>query len=87
VPARPVEQRPQLVLGRFQRFALSRRQVAAGAVDVERQHRHRRAVRIGLASMAVFGRTLERACDRHGIVQFEHTRAQVERIAGFGHML
>src|SRR5882724_6100441 len=45
----------QRVLGAIQHPAPRRRQVLARAVDVERQHRKRGAIRIRLAPLAVFG--------------------------------
>jgi hypothetical protein len=48
---------PQLALGAFQGLAPGGRQVLAGAINIEGQHRQRGAVRIGLAPAAAFRRT------------------------------
>src|SRR5690349_1500677 len=48
-----LEQLAQLVLGLLQRLAAAGREFLAGAVDVEGQHRHRRAQRRRLAPLAV----------------------------------
>jgi hypothetical protein len=50
-----LEQPAQLDLSAFKRLAARRRQILAGAIDVEYQHRKRRAVRVGLASRAPLG--------------------------------
>jgi hypothetical protein len=59
---------PQGILGLLQHLAPARGQGRAGAIDVEREHRHRRTKRIALAPMAAFGRVLQRARNLHRIV-------------------
>src|SRR5262249_18230218 len=58
-----VELRAQLVLGALEDAPAARGELAARAVDVEGEHRHRRPVRIALAPMARLRRALERARD------------------------
>jgi len=53
----------------------------AGAIDVERQHRHRGCVRAGLAPAAAFCGALQRARDAARVVAGEHAAIQRQRIA------
>jgi hypothetical protein len=57
------EERAKLVLGLIEDLAARLAEAFARAVHVERQHRHRGAVGIGLASLAVLGRSLQRRRD------------------------
>src|SRR5271165_7179149 len=59
------------------------RQVSTGAVDVEGQHRHRRAKSARFATIARLRGAFEGAGDLLRALLFEHVRLQVERI-GFG---
>src|SRR5690554_5267218 len=56
----PAESLAQRVLGFFQPLPVGLVEIFAGAIDVEHEHRHRRAERIGLAPLARLGRALER---------------------------
>src|SRR5690242_14154352 len=76
----------QLALGALQRAALPGWQVLAGAVEIEGEHRQRRAIGIGLAAPAALGRALERAGDALGILAGEHTAREIERIAVARHL-
>src|SRR5687767_11911842 len=80
----PAEGLAQLVLGRLQGALARRRQVPAGAVEVEGQHRHRRSVRARLAPPAAFGRALERLCDAAGRAQRENIPLEGQRVAVLG---
>jgi len=71
----------QLVLRRLEHAASPRRQLLAGAVDVERQHRHRRAVRRTLASLAALRRARQRTRDLPWIVLRKHATLQIQRVA------
>ncbi|EGE61051.1 hypothetical protein RHECNPAF_1260029 [Rhizobium etli CNPAF512] len=77
----------QFVLGFFKSGPSFFRQLVAGAVDVEGQHRHGRAEGTGLTAMTLLGRMLDRAGDLLRIVRFEHTFLQVHRVAVFGDVL
>lgn len=81
------EQPPQLVLRRLQPPALACRQRRTRSIDVEREHRHRRAERVRLAPSAPLRRALERPRDAAGIFPREHARIEIQRIARFCHML
>src|SRR5258707_1460189 len=78
---------PQLGLGALQAVALRFRQRLAGAVDIERQHRERRAIGACLAARTAFGRALERSRDSFWISQREDAVRQIERVAFPGHAL
>src|SRR5204863_10135913 len=71
----------------FERLAPSLRELFAGAVDVERQHRHRRAIRLALPSMAPLRRPFERARDGARIGAGEHSAIEIERVARLRDML
>src|SRR5207245_11391338 len=58
--SRPAVQTPQLVLRRVEPGAIRLRQILAGAVDVERQHRHGGLVGATLAPAAAFRRAFQR---------------------------
>src|SRR5712671_6775884 len=76
-----MELRAQRILRALQRAAAGSRQVLAGAVEIESEHRHRGAVGIALAPAACFRRAPQRARERGGIAQLEYTAFQIERIA------
>src|SRR5262245_10474307 len=64
-----------------------RRQGPPGTVDVEGQHRERRAVGIGLPPPAAQRRALERGRDLLRASLGEHAAFEIERIAALGHTL
>src|ERR1051326_5751204 len=80
-------QRPQLVLRRLQPLPAQLGQVLTSAIDVEGQHRHRRAIGVALAAVAVLRRTLQRTGDALGILAREDVGLAVERIALGGHVV
>src|SRR3984893_10256117 len=71
----------QLGLGALQPVALGFRQRLAGAVDIKRQHRQRRAIGAGLAAPTTFRGALQRGRDSLWIPQREDAVLQIERIA------
>src|ERR1700755_1237209 len=75
----------QLDLGALQPLALSLRQRLAGTVDIECQHRQRRAVGAGLAARTVFSRALQRGRDLLRAGEFEDALLEIERVAFAGH--
>src|SRR6185437_2327522 len=77
----------QLGLGAFESIALGFGQLAAGAVDVESQHRKRRSIGARLAARTALGRTLERRGDLLRIGQAEDPVLQIERVALLGDAL
>jgi hypothetical protein len=77
----------QLVLGTFESHPLRGRQMLARSIDVEGEHRHRGAERIGLAPSAALSGALERTRNSPGGVLREDTRLQIQRSARFGHAL
>jgi hypothetical protein len=81
LPSGAPEQLAQLVLGGFETLALGIRQITAGAVDVERQHRHRRRERRQFPTFAAFGRRLQGFRNRARVAPREHPGFEIERIA------
>src|SRR5262249_21730711 len=79
--ARAPAKRAQLVLGALEPAAPVLRQLLPGAVDVEDQHRHRRAERLRLAALAPLRRTAQGAGDRSRIGPGEDARVEVDRVA------
>jgi hypothetical protein len=77
----------QLVLRRFERGAAFGAEPLACAVDVEREHGHRRTERVDLAAAAPVGRALQRLGDRPRALLSEHPGLEIERVAGLGHPL
>src|SRR5579883_1389757 len=71
----------QFDLGPLQGAAAAGRQVLAGAIDVEDQHRQRRTVGSRLAPSAAFGRSSQRRGDAFGVVAAEHAGFEVKSIA------
>src|SRR3979490_1215516 len=76
-----------LGLGGLQPVALRFRQRLAGAVDIKRQHRERRAIGACLAARTALRRALERCRDLLRVSQFEDAVVQIERVAFPGHAL
>lgn len=58
-------------------------QVLAGAVDIEDQHRQRRAIGAGFPAPAVFRRTFQRRGNLRCTGELEHPAIQIERVALF----
>jgi hypothetical protein len=85
--ARPVEQDSKFVLGGLEAGTLNRRQLPAGPVDVEGEHRHRGTERIDLPTLALLGGALERARYPARIREGEHPWLEVQGIAGVGDAL
>jgi hypothetical protein len=71
----------QLILGAFQYPPAHLRQIAAGAIDIEIQHRHGGLVGRALAARTPLGRTLQRLCDAIRAAGFEYRTLEVERVA------
>src|SRR4051812_40198985 len=71
----------------FQSRALRFRQRLAGAVDIEGQHRQRRAIGAALAARTVLRRTLQRCRDLFRTGQFEDALLEIERVAFLCHAL
>jgi hypothetical protein len=61
-------------------------QVLARPIDVERQHRERRAERIGFPSLAAFGRSFQGRGDALGVLPGEDACAQIQGVAAFGNV-
>jgi hypothetical protein len=74
----------QLVFRSHQGLLARRRQVPAGAVDVEGEHRQRGAEWISLAPPAPFGRPLQRGCDALGIARGKHAALEGKRVTLLG---
>src|SRR5437016_5265448 len=75
----------QFELGALQRFLARRWKFPSGAIDVEGQHRQRRAIGTALAAAAAFRRALERARDPFWVPAREHALVEIERVAVLGH--
>src|SRR5438874_5576027 len=71
----------QFVLGALEHALLPLREVLAGAIEVEGQHRHCRAVRRTLAPAAGFRRALQRQRNLMRVVMREDAMLQIERVA------
>ena len=71
----------QFCLRPLQPVTFGFRQVLAGAVDIKRQHRYRRAVCAGFSARALFCRSLQRRGDLPCTAELEHSALQIERIA------
>src|SRR5215470_12004620 len=76
----PPELPAQLALGARQYAAPRRREIGARAIDVETQHRQRRAIRIRLLSTARFSRPLQGCSDLFGILPRENPGLQIKSI-------
>src|SRR6267143_2134125 len=72
---------PELPFRALEHLALRARKALAAAIDVEVQHRHRRAERRALAAPAALGRALERTRDGARAAPREDAALEVERIA------
>jgi hypothetical protein len=70
----------QLLLSTFQRSLALHRHVLAGAIHIERQHRHCRLIRLCFATLASLGRSFERARDTARIAARENTILEREGI-------
>src|SRR5580704_8242815 len=79
--SRPSELLAQFDLRLLQRPAAARGQIPAGAIDVEDQHRQRRAVGLRFAPVAFLRRALERSGDALGVFPGEDAAFQIERTA------
>src|SRR5215471_13874693 len=75
----------ELGLRSLEHTTLTRAQVHSCPIDVERQHRHRRAVRLTLLPMTVLGGPLERSGNLARIPRLEDLPLEIERIALFRH--
>src|SRR5689334_6555941 len=62
------------------------REVPAGSVNIESQHRHCGTERRGLPSAAPLGRALQRLRDVRRFALLEHARLEIERIAFARHL-
>src|SRR2546421_4206296 len=71
---------PELPFRGLEHLALRARQAFAAAIDLEVQHRHRRAERRALAPAAVLRGALERACHRARAALGEHAVLEIERV-------
>jgi hypothetical protein len=81
------ENPPQFVLRGLEAHALGARQVLAGPVHIEGQHRHGRAVGFGLAAPAALGGAPERQCDLLRILPGEDASFEVDGVRRFGDIL
>lgn len=87
IAPRSAKQIPQFFFGLFESLALGLRQIFSCPVDVEVQHRHGGAERIGLAALAVFSGLLERFGNPPRVVVGEYARFEIQRIAALGNPL
>ena len=71
----------ELCLRSLEHASLRRPQLRPRTIHVERQHRHRRSVRIAFSPMAALGGPLERSRDALGVFPREHAAIEVERVA------
>ncbi len=79
----PAKKLPQPSLRPLEDRQPALRQMLAGAVDVEIEHRHGGLEGAGLAAGAGFGRTLEGTGDRRRIFESENALLQIERVTLF----
>ena len=77
----------QLVLGRLEHPFPTVAQSLTGTIDVEGEHRHRRAKRVALATSAAVGRSLQGSRDRARAPLAEDTLLEIQGVAGLGHVL
>jgi hypothetical protein len=80
------EEITQILFGFFQPLALSRRKPGSRPVDIEIQHRHCGAERVGLAATTEFSGSLKGLGDSSRVVEREHVGFQIERVAALGCM-
>ena len=73
--------RPEMLMLTPVGIACARGQIPAGAIDVEDQHRQRRAVGLRFAPVAFLRRALERSGDALGVFPGEDAAFQIERTA------
>src|SRR5690242_16899588 len=71
----------QLDLGALQPIAFRLRQIPARAIDIEGQHRHRRAIGARLAARAPLRRALQRGRDLLCAGLLEHAASEVKGVA------
>src|SRR6516165_4706021 len=71
----------QLGFRPLQPVALGSRQLLAGAVDIEGQHRYRGTIGAGFPARAVFRRTLQRRGNFLCTGELEHPAIEIERVA------
>lgn len=74
------EQASQFLLRGFQGLSSRGGQLIATAIDIERQHRHGGAIRIGLTSMARLRGPFERTRDALRILAREDSLLKIERV-------
>src|SRR5690242_21769180 len=74
-----VEERLQRVLGVVELLLARCGQVLAGAIDIEREHRQRGTIGIGLAPVTPFGGAFQRGGDLLRIVELED-RSEERRV-------
>ncbi|CAG9220880.1 hypothetical protein BCAR13_420158 [Paraburkholderia caribensis] len=84
---RAAERFAQLAFGLLQRALARFGQVAACAVDIEVQHRHRGLIRRAFAPFAMRRRAFQRLRDFIGSPGFEDVLFDVHRVAGFHHVV
>src|SRR5882762_6374346 len=72
---------PELPFRAVESLALRAREALSGAIDVEVEHRHRRAERRALAALAALGRALERSRYRARAALREDAALEIERVA------
>jgi hypothetical protein len=73
----------QLAFRSLEHSSLTGAEVVARSIDVERQHRHRRTIRLALATMTSLGGPLERQRDPMRILPGKDAPVEVERVAPF----
>lgn len=78
---------PQFVFGILESISLSLRELIPRPIDVERQHRHRRAERIGLAASTALSRVFKGFSYPPRVIVREHAWLEIESIATLGYML
>ena len=76
----------QLLFCAFEHAPLARAEVVTGAIDVESQHRHGRAVRVALSPMTLLGRMLEGRRDPVWVGPREDASIQIESVAVLRHV-
>jgi hypothetical protein len=75
----------QFIFRLFQNALLSLRQIFAGAIDIEVQHRHGRLIRPRFTALAPFGGAFQRKRNLPRTPGSKHFRLQIQRVAVFGH--
>ena len=85
--SKPPVQGAELVLGPLEHTFSAVAESLAGTIDVEGEHRHRRAKGIAPATTAAIGRSLQGGRDRARAPLAEDTVVEIQGIAGLGHVL